>query len=62
MYVTVFFNPAIEVVIHLHGWCMLGVFLLPAFTYLGQECQDLSSLRDGTRVHRFETILSSERV
>ena len=25
----------------LRGWCMLGVFLLPAFTRLGHECQDL---------------------
>ena len=34
---TVFFkNPTIEVVtFSLRGWCMLGVFLLPAFTRLG---------------------------
>ena len=40
---TVFFlNPPIEVVIfRLHGWSMLGVFLLPAFTRLGHERQDL---------------------
>ena len=47
-----FFNPAIEVVkIRLRGWCILGVFLLPAFTRLGHEvsgsfealCQDLLS-------------------
>ena len=32
-------NPTIEVVtFHLCGWCMLGVFLLPAFTCLGHEC------------------------
>ena len=32
------FNPTIEVVtFHLRGWCMLGVLLLPAFTYVGQE-------------------------
>ena len=40
-YVTVF-NPTIEVVTFcLHGWCMLDVFLLQAFTHLGHECQDL---------------------
>ena len=45
-----FLNPTIEVVIfHLHGWYMLGVFLLPAFTRLGNECQDLSSPCD--RMH-----------
>ena len=43
-----FFNPTIEVVtFRLHGWCMLGVFLLPAFTRLGHECQDLLSMCDG---------------
>ena len=46
-----FFNPTIEVVtFHLHGWCMLGVFLLPAFTHLGHECQDLLSPCDGMHV------------
>ena len=31
-----FLNPAIEVVtFRLHGWCMLGVFLFPAFTRPG---------------------------
>ena len=35
-----YFNPTTEVVtFHLHGWCMLGVFLLPAFTHLGHGCQ-----------------------
>ena len=39
------FNPTIEVAtVCLCGWCMLGVFLLPAFTRLGHECQDLLSL------------------
>ena len=39
-----FLNPTIEVVtFRLCGWCMLGVFLLPAFTHLGHECQDLLS-------------------
>ena len=47
-----FSNPTIEVVTcHLHGWCMLGVFLLLAFTRLGHERQDLWSLCDG----RFES-------
>ena len=42
------FNPTIEVVtFRLHGLCMLGVFLLPAFTRLGHECQDLLSPCDG---------------
>ena len=36
------FSLTIEVVtFRLHGWCMLGVFLLPALTRLGHECQDL---------------------
>ena len=49
-YVTRVFIPAIVVVIfRLHGWCMLGVFLLPAFTCL-EQCQDLLSLRDGMHV------------
>ena len=44
-YVTVFFNPTIRVVtFRLRGWCMLGVLLLPAFTRLGHECQDLLSV------------------
>ena len=39
-----FFNPTIKVVtFRLRGWCLLGVFLLPAFTRLGHECQDLLS-------------------
>ena len=43
-YVTVF-NPTVDVVTFcLGGWCMLGVFLLLAFTHLGHECQDLLSL------------------
>ena len=49
VYVTTF-NPTIEVVTFcLRGWCMLDVFLLPAFTRLGHECQDLLSLRN--RMH-----------
>ena len=31
----------------IRGWCMLGVFLLPAFTRLGHECQDLLSPYNG---------------
>ena len=34
----------------LRGWCMLDVFMLPAFTHLGHECQDLLSLYDGIHV------------
>ena len=46
-----FFNPTIEVVtFRLRGWCMLGVYLLPAFTRLGHECQDLLSPCDGMHV------------
>ena len=46
-----FFNPTIKVVtFHLHGWCVLGVFLLPAFTRLGHECQDLLSPCDEMHV------------
>ena len=46
-----FFNPTIEVVtFRLRGWCMLGVFLLPAFTRLGHERRDLLSSCDRIRV------------
>ena len=46
-----FFNPTIKVVtFRLRGWCMLGVFLLPAFTRLGHECQDLLSPCDEVHV------------
>ena len=34
----------------LRGWCMPGVFLLPAFARLGHECQGLLSLCDGMHV------------
>ena len=45
------FNPTIEIVtFRLRGWCMLGVLLLPAFTRLGHECQDLLSPGDGIHV------------
>ena len=53
-YVT-FFNPTIEVVtFHLRGWCILGVFLLSAFTRLGHECQDLLSPCHGMHVRRLD--------
>ena len=43
-----FFNPTIEVVtFRLRGSYVLGVFLLPAFTHLGYERQDLLSPCDG---------------
>ena len=46
-----FFNPTIKVVtFRLRGWCVLGVFLLPAFTHLGHECQDLLSPCDEMHV------------
>ena len=42
------FNPTIEVVtFRLPGWCMIGVFLLPAFIPLGHKCQDLLHSCDG---------------
>ena len=50
-YVTVFFNPTIKgVTFRLCGWCVLGVFLLPAFTCLGHERQDLLSPCDEMHV------------
>ena len=46
-----FFNPTIKVVTFcLRGWCVLGVFLLPAFIRLGHERQDLLSLCDEMHV------------
>ena len=46
-----FFNPTIKVVtFRLRAWCVLGVFLLPAFTRLGHEYQDLLSLCDEMHV------------
>ena len=49
-YVTVL-NPTIkEVTFRLRGWCVLGVFLLPAFTRLGHERQDLLSPCDEMHV------------
>ena len=50
-YVTVFLNPTIEVVTRLlREWRLLGVFLLPAFTHLGHECQSLLSPCNGMHV------------
>ena len=52
VYVTFFFffNPTTEAVtFRLRGLCMLGVFLLPAFTRLEHECPDLLSRCD--RMH-----------
>ena len=41
LHVGPFINPTIEeVTFCLHGWRVLGVFLLPVFTRLGHECQD----------------------
>ena len=60
-----FFNPTIEVVtFRLRGWCMLGMFLLPAFTRLGHECQDLwvRAMECMSAQTRTRLILSSERV
>ena len=46
-----FLNPTIKVVtFRLRGWCVLGVFLLPAFTRLGHERQDLLSPCDEMHV------------
>ena len=50
-YVTFFLNPTSKVVtFSLRGWCVLGVFLLPAFTRLGHERQDLLSPCDEMHV------------
>ena len=44
-------NPTIEIVtFRLRGWCMLGVFLLPAFTLLGHECLGLLTPCHGMHV------------
>ena len=46
-----FFNPTIKVgTFRLGGWCVLGVFLLPAFTRLGHGRQDLLSPCDEMHV------------
>ena len=52
------FNPTTVVAtFRLRVWCMLGVFLLPAFTRLGHERQDLFSPSDRMHVctdHRLD--------
>ena len=52
-----FFNPTIEeVTFRLNGWCMLDVFMLPAFTCLENECQDLFfNPREGMHVCTLKT-------
>ena len=46
-----FLNPTIKVVtVRLRGWCVLGVFFLPAFTRPGHEHQDLLSPCDEMHV------------
>ena len=51
-----FLNPSIQVVTFcLHGWCMLGVFLLPAFTHPGHEWQALLSPCDGMHGCTYKT-------
>ena len=40
---------------HICVWCMLGVFLLLAFTNLGHECQNLLSLCSGMHVYTDKT-------
>ena len=59
--IWLFFNPTSC----LREWCMLGVFLLLAFTRLGHECRDLLSLwqwdRVRTNVNPKGTIPSSEK-
>ena len=60
------FNPTVQVVtFRLRGWCVLGVFLSPAFTRLGHERQNLLSPCDGMCVcaqTRPRFILSYETV
>ena len=51
MCMTLFFNPTIKVVtFRLHGWCMLGVSSLLAFTRLGS----FESVRWNACVHRLD--------
>ena len=64
-FVVFFGSPVIEIVtFRLRGWCMLGVFLLPAFIRLGHERQDLlsSAMECMCAQTRPRFILSSERV
>ena len=41
----------------LRGWCILGVFLLLAFTHLGHKCQDLLSPCSGKHVCTDQTLV-----
>ena len=56
-----FFNPTIAVVtFHLNGRCMLGVFLLPEFTYLGHLMSgSYDSMQWNACVHRLDLSLYS---
>ena len=48
---SAFFNPTIEAVtFSLPGWCMLGVFLLLAFTRQVHEYRDLLNATNGVHV------------
>ena len=61
-YVTIYLDPTTEAVtFHLRGWCMLGAFLLLAFTCLGHERQVLLSPCDGMHgcTHRLDIGLYS---
>ena len=49
-YVTVFQSNIKVVTFRLRGWRVLGAFLLPAFTRLGHERQDLLSPCDEMHV------------
>ena len=54
------FNPTIEVVtFRLHGRCVLGVFLLPAFTRLEHESESFQSVLSNACVHRLALDLYS---
>ena len=54
------FNPTIKVVtFHLRGWCILGVFLLPAFTTRTWTSGSFESVRWNACVHRLDLGLYS---
>ena len=62
-HVTVSYPTTEIVTFLLHGWCMLGPFLLLTFTHLGLDCQGLLSLYDGMHAHtRPQFILLPKRV
>ena len=59
------FNPTIKVVtFRFRGWCVLGVFLLPVFTRLGQNVRifRVRAMKCTCAQTRPRFILSSERV